>query len=370
LVDVKVSHFGQIQPICPVCRLSERGPSPLAIASVFQGDTSEITFGMIHCQYDGCRMEYPIIDGIPVIHSNVRGQIESYLLHLIAREDLPTEIESLISDAAGPGSAYDSMKQAMSSYVWDHYEDQKDGYTASEQLARGMESKHEPGSASRCLNQAFDLLQQQPEGLSLDLGCAAGGTTFTLADRMPGLVLGVDLNFSLLRVAARVLREGRVVYPMRQGGVVYKRREFSVTPQGSDRVDFWCCDALCLPFSTETFAVVSALNVLDCVSSPLKLLQEIELSLVTGGVLAVCCPYDWSPAATPVEGWLGGHSQRGHKQGDSAEILEEILTPDALPASLERLKMIESKPNVPWSVRVHSRSYAEYRAHLVLACKI
>lgn len=339
------------------------------VASVLQGDANEITFGLIHCQHDSCRMEYPIIDGIPVIHSNVRGQIDAYLLHLIAREDLPAEIESLISDAAGPGSAYDSMKQTMSSYVWDHYEDREQGSTGAVQPATSIESKHQPGSASRCLNQALDLLQHQPEGLSLDLGCAAGGTTFTLAEKMPGLVLGVDLNLSLLRVAARVLREGRVVYPMRQGGVVYERREISVMPQGGDRVDFWCCDALCLPFSAETFGVVSALNVLDCVSSPLKLLQEVELFLVSDGVLAVCCPYDWSPAATPVEGWLGGHSQRGGQQGDSAQILEAILTPDALPASLERLKMMVSRPNVPWSVRVHSRSYAEYRVHLVLAGK-
>ena len=366
---MKVSHFGQIQPICPVCRLAERAPSPLVVDRVFQGDPEEITSGIIHCQHDGCRMEYPIIDGIPVIHSNVRGQINSYLLHLVGREDLPSEIESLISDAAGPGSAYDSMKQTMSSYVWDHYENQKEGYTGSEQPAEGIESKHRPGSASRCLNQAFDLLQRQPEGLSLDLGCAAGGTTFTLADKMPGLVLGVDLNFSLLRVAARVLREGRVVYPMRQGGVVYERREFSVTPQGGDRIDFWCCDALCLPFRAGTLAAVSALNVLDCVSSPLKLLQEVELLLGTDGVLAVSCPYDWSPTATPVESWLGGHSQRGFEQGDSAKILEAILTPEALPASLERLKMIDSRPNIPWSVRVHSRSYAEYRVHLLLARK-
>ena len=186
---------------------------------------------------------------------------------------------------------------------------------------------------------------------------------------MPGLVLGVDLNFSLLRVAARVLREGRVVYPMRRGGVVYERREFSVTPQGGDRIDFWCCDALCLPFRAGTLAAVSALNVLDCVSSPLKLLQEVELLLGTDGVLAVSCPYDWSPTATPVESWLGGHSQRGFEQGDSAKILEAILTPEALPASLERLKMIDSRPNIPWSVRVHSRSYAEYRVHLLLARK-
>ena len=45
-------------------------------------------------------MEFPIIDGIPILHANVRGQVDAYLLHLIAREDLPHEIETLISDAA------------------------------------------------------------------------------------------------------------------------------------------------------------------------------------------------------------------------------------------------------------------------------
>ena len=121
--------------------------------------------------------------------------------------------------------------------------------------------------------------------------------------------------------------------------------------------------------SAESLGFVSALNELDCVPSPLSFLKEIEASLVSEGKLAACCPYDWSPAATPLEEWLGGHSQRGQNQGDSASILEALLTPGALPGSLEKLRMIDSEPDIPWSVRVHARNFAEYHAHLVVAQK-
>ena len=342
----------------------------MALSSVIKGDAREVQFGMIHCEHEGCRMEFPIIDGIPILHANVRGQVDAYLLHLIAREDLPHEVESLISDAAGPGSAYDSMKQAMSSYAWDHYEFRASERSLSEGIEGAIPAKHRPGSASRCLSQAIEKAGQIPSNtVALDVGCATGGTTFDVADKSRGLVLGVDLNFSLLRIAARVLREGRVVYPRRQGGVVYERRELPVSLAEADQVDFWCCDACCLPLGPESLGFVSALNVLDCVPSPLSFLKEIEASLVSEGKLAVCCPYDWSPAATPLEEWLGGHSQRGQNQGDSASILEALLTPGALPGSLEKLRMIDSEPDIPWSVRVHARSFAEYQAHLVVAQK-
>ena len=58
---------------------------------------------------------------------------------------------------------------------------------------------------------------------------------------------------------------------------------------------------------------------------------------ITGGDAIITTPYDWSDAATPLEQWLGGHSQRGGVQGDSAAMLRSLLTPGGHPQSVQGL---------------------------------
>ena len=59
--------------------------------------------------------------------------------------------------------------------------------------------------------------------LAIDLGCAAGRTSFDLSARHPSaLVLGLDINLALLRLA-RQAAGGHVSYPRRRIGVAYDR---------------------------------------------------------------------------------------------------------------------------------------------------
>ena len=113
-------------------------------------------------------------------------------------------------------------------------------------------------------------------GPIIDTGCSVGRSSFELARRSKDLVLGVDLNFAMLRVASEVLRHGTVRYPRRRAGLVYERREIPVSLEGSERVDFWACDAAALPFPPGTFVLALNLNVLDCVYGPRDLLVSVE----------------------------------------------------------------------------------------------
>ena len=63
----------------------------------------------------------------------------------------------------------------------------------------------------------------------MDLGCSVGGTTFELAQQTGRLVLGVDLNLAMLRLAMAALQRGVVQYPRKRTGVVYDRRRFAVS---------------------------------------------------------------------------------------------------------------------------------------------
>ena len=171
----------------------------------------------------------------------------------------------------------------------------------------------------------------------------------------------------MLKVAASVLRTGSVRYARRRGGLVYERREFEARFGGSDRVDFWVCDALALPFADGRFQAVVAMNLIDCVASPVGLLGALRRALRDGGSAWMASPYDWSTAATTVEGWIGGHSQRGEDSGSSPALLRRLLTAGAHPQSIQGLELRDEADGVDWRVRLHDRSAVAYRVHVVRA---
>ena len=120
------------------------------------------------------------------------------------------------------------------------------------------------------------------------------------------------------------------------------------------------------PPTLISFETAAALNVVDSVYSPVEVLMSLDRVLATGGRALIACPYDWSAAATAVESWMGGHSQRGADRGDSGEILQKLLTPGAHPDSVKRLRIIAEANDLPWYVRVHERGMMHYRTHAVL----
>jgi SAM-dependent methyltransferase len=319
--------------------------------------------GALHCSNDNCLREYPIVDGIPLLVSNIRQYVSDNILPIYSRRDLSGFVETMLGDCCGPNSAFDQTRQHLSSYAWDHY----GGLDPEE---KGTEPR--PGSMLRTLEIACEEARQKcplaPAGPVLDAGCSVGRGAFALADRNE-LILGVDLNFAMLRLAADVLRHGRVSYPRRRVGLVYERREFPAQFANSDNVDFWACDAAALPFAAGSFSLVVGMNILDCVSAPHELLVSVGRVLKAGGQAILTCPYDWSLAATPLEAWLGGHSQRSPLAGSPEAVLRTLLTPGAHLGSINTLRLVAEREALPWHVRLHDRSVMSYKVHLAVATR-
>ncbi|MEM9056753.1 MAG: methyltransferase domain-containing protein [Pseudomonadota bacterium] len=332
----------------------------MALATVADGDEVVVRQGSLHCTGAGCQQEYPIIDGIPVLVANVREWIADNVAQLVQRDDLHPLINSMLGDCAGPGSVFDTMRQHVSIYAWDAYADLDPGEPIVEGGAR-------PGALVRCLEAGRALTGDAPEAPVLDAGCAVGRSSFDLAAHTDGLVLGIDLHVPMLRLAQAALRDGRVRYPRRRVGLVYDERDFAVTFDGAERVDFWACDALNLPFKGATFGHAVGLNLIDCVPSPIELLHETRRCLRDGATALWSTPYDWSPAATPVQAWLGGHSQRGPDLGASEPMLRRLLTAGAHPQSVAGFELIGENAAVPWHTRLHERSIMSYAMHMVAA---
>jgi SAM-dependent methyltransferase/uncharacterized protein YbaR (Trm112 family) len=344
-------HLEALRPVCPVCRAG----APLSLAYVSKEEDGHIVEGLLRCPAPSCQREYPILDGLPLLLADLRGYVSGAIDQIAAREDLDAITESLLGDCCGPGSSFDITRQHLSTYAWDHYAD-----------LDPEEGSSDAGSVLRILARGLELAGGIPPGPVLDLGCAVGRSSFAVADG-GRLVLGVDLGYAMLRMASGVLRQGRARYPRRRVGIVYDRRDFPVSLPHTEQVDFWLCDAIDLPFQEGTFAAVVGLNVLDCVTDPHGLLASLPRLLRPGGKAILSTPYDWSPRATPLGSWIGGHSQRGENAGASEPVLRALLTPGAHPAAIDGLRIIAEETSVPWRVRMHERSSVEYRVDLVVA---
>ena len=354
-------HFETFAPICPVCARRTGAHHRLILAIIRAETNGDIQDGILHCANPDCRHEYPVLDGIPVIVPDLARYVSDHAIEILMRDDIDPVMETLLGDAIGPDSWFDSLRQIQSTYGWDSY--------------GGLDPDPGPGTpGAACLERLLALAgpdrpgggtQTAAPGRVLDLGCAAGGTSFTLAAHRPdALVLGLDLNLGLLRMARRAAA-GEISYPRRRIGLVYDRRRFSAALPGADRVDFWAADALALPLPPGCAGLVAALNLLDCVPDPAGLLAALCSLLRPGGRMLLATPFDWSTRATPPQAWIGGHSQRGPHDGDAEALLRSLLTEGAHPRSVAGMALLGEQAAYPWRTRLHARSTVDYTVHLM-----
>ena len=357
---MRLRHFETFRPSCPLCHRDHRVHIPLGLQTIVRREGDLIIEGMLLCPSKACQREYPIVDGIPLLIAGLRSYVTEQLYALTSRDDLSETLESALGDCAGPGSPMDLLRYQVSAYAWDHYALEDPDEPAAEPR---------PGSIRRLLDTGLSLAAPWGRGPAIDLGCSVGGGTFVLAERTDDLVLGIDMSYGMLRLASSVLRRGEVQYARRGGGLVYHRRRFPYRPERAENVDFWACDALYPPFAEGAMGLVVALNVIDCVAAPRELLVTIARLLGAQGRAIVTSPYDWSTAATSVDGWLGGHSQRGPDGGSSERIVRALLTKGGHPASVDGLRLCGEQRQVPWNVRLHDRAVMSYQVDVLVAEK-
>ncbi|WP_177420344.1 hypothetical protein [endosymbiont of Lamellibrachia barhami] len=112
----------------------------------------QIIEGVIHCSNPACQLEYPIIDGIPIIVPNIRQYLADNLFYLTLRSDLSPTVTSMLGDAAGPGTPFDSNRQYLSTYTWDAYGE----YDPEEPEPQpGVSPGASPGGAQGVLDQTL-----------------------------------------------------------------------------------------------------------------------------------------------------------------------------------------------------------------------
>lgn len=346
-----IDHFERLTPICPTCRRGGVDAS-LHLSTVEVEHGGDVDAGILSCT--ACGTEYPILDGIPVLVPDLARYVQDNLFYLLARHELPPAVTGVIGDAAGPGIAFDAIRQHLSTYAWDHWGDQDPA-----EMSGGAGNGDGPAAVARALALGLDLLGPDlADGPVLDFGCGAGRSVAELASRTGRPVLGVDLSVPLARFARRALFERRITYDRRRVGLAYDRRRFDIAtgwPAGA--ADVWLCDILALPFRAKTFALVTGLNVLDCLTDPAAGIGAVADVLKLGGGAVLCTPFDWSGNVTPQSAWLGGRT-RGESHAEAA--LAHLMAKDG---TWQNIRTGE----VAWHVRLHDRARVSYSAHLAVA---
>jgi SAM-dependent methyltransferase/uncharacterized protein YbaR (Trm112 family) len=328
-------HFDQLAPVCPACG----GKWPLRIGEVARLEAEEILEAALLCTNPHCQREHPVIDGIPVVLADANSWFASQGASVLRREDFSDFLETILGDLAGAGSTYDRERGNLGIYAHAHWA---------------------PGGATYLpvFDAGMSLLATPPAGVWLDAGCSLGRGVFELVRRGASLAVGVDLNFAMLRLARRIVTRGKVDYWRRRVGIAFDRLQAPL-PGEVDfrRMSFWCADVAAIPFPEGRFAGGQAVNLLDCVASPLDLIRELARVTAKEGEVILSTPFDWAAGASPAAVWIGGHTQRYAPEGGSSLAM--------LRHYLERMelgfRLAGERDGVLWRLETNERSVTEYR---------
>lgn len=316
-----VSLLRKAQPRCPTCR---------ATGLVLANTPSEtINEGILLCQ--SCSSQFPILAGTPILAPDPARWLTENLHLVMARKIEDVATDALVGRLLGPETYFNIIRQQQASYAYDHYGD------------RLTEADAPTGTIRNILADALTRLPYLPNGIALDLGCAVGRTTFDIAAALGRPSIGIDLNWGLLALARQVRDHNIVDIPLRRSGHHYESHRIAGDFPSATNVDFWIADAISLPIADSSVAFVSAMNIVDCVPEPARLLREIHRVLAVGGRALIVTPLDWAPHATPPAQWVGG-----------ADALASLIEAEGLSISF--------RADAPWSLRLHDRALMQYSA--------
>lgn len=320
---------------CPRCR--QRGvAASLQPAQVLQASGGFVLEGFFGCS--SCPAHYPIVAGVPIILREAAAWWHDCRDPLCQPACASPELRRYFAGLTAASAEQQAQERLLGSYLDSHYGSTPappplpDPAVYWERLA-GLAADPAPGQA-------------------LELGCATGRYTFELA-RLSELAIGIDLNFALVAAAARIQREQAISFPPRPDSPY-------PAPQN---VLFMVADALDPPFQAGAFSRIAALNLLDNVTQPLLLLQQLDALLAGGGHLILASPYAWRADICPPEQWLES------AELDAAGTLRQLLTGRLLPELGLDYALAREQPAVPWVLRQHERAWQLFLVDLLSARK-
>ncbi|MDY0187092.1 MAG: methyltransferase domain-containing protein [Syntrophus sp. (in: bacteria)] len=304
--------------ICPHCLPEEYALS----ADILQESDGDIETGTLKCPH--CAARFPITEGVALL------------------DPFGTDEQQMAANK------YET-DEVVSSYLWSHY---------GELLGDDQASQAYSVWAAKIKAQ---------EGIALDAGAAVGRYAFETTVCCD-FVIGVDTSRAFIRTARHLMRERRLVVPLKDEGLL--RREVTVClPETwrSDKVEFLVANALALPFRKKTFSLFSSLNLVDKVPSPMGHLREMNrVTRDRNAQFLLSDPFSWSTDVAPVEEWLGGKLE-GRYAGRGLANISALLSDSR--GELVPAWQVSVPGEVWWKIRTHSNHYELIRSRYIHACR-
>lgn len=193
---------------------------------------------------------------------------------------------------------------------------------------------------ARCVSELLGPMSR--DSRALDVGCAAGRSTFELA-RYAVSVTGIDFSSRFITAARKLKTDGQYATTFAIEGDLTAPFTAAVPP-GVDRtrVSFETDDAMDLRGDLGSFDTVLAANLICRLPEPRRFLDRLPQLVKLGGQLLLTTPFTWLEEFTPRSHWLGGAGQR------SFDALKEILSPHF---------ELQVTKDLPFLIREHERKF-------------
>ena len=172
----------------------------------------------------------------------------------------------------------------------------------------------------------------------LDLGCAVGRSTFSLAQAFEN-ALGIDFSQAFVDAAESLRDDRRRTLSIKEEGAI--ARDVVIYPPKGEPV-FEKGDACALEEDLIEFDAVLMANLICRLQDPRACLDRLAQLILPGGVLVITTPNTWLEEFTPKERWI--------PQGDQTTL--EGLT-DVLDPAFELLETLD----LPFLIREHARKF-------------
>jgi 5-histidylcysteine sulfoxide synthase/putative 4-mercaptohistidine N1-methyltranferase len=210
-----------------------------------------------------------------------------------------------------------------------------------------------PNFQVACIEEVAKHLDGRRTGRALDIGCAAGRSSFELAKRYDH-VDALDFSVRLIEAPSSLQKSGIQRYVCADEGELNLYREidlkdFDGYQEVKDRIAFMQGDACNLVDKFCDYDLVFAGNLLDRLYDPEKFLNLIKDRICEGGLLVIASPYTWCEEYTPRDKWLGGFKAQTGESFTTLEGVEQILQPE--------FKLVGTPVDIPFVFRETSRKF-------------
>ncbi len=189
-----------------------------------------------------------------------------------------------------------------------------------------------PNFPVACVQETLKFLDTAMTHRALDIGCAAGRSSFELAKTFDH-VDAVDFSAQIIEAPTNLQKAGSQRYVIADEGelVVYKTAQLSNFNGYDDvksKIRFTQGDACNLTARLTGYDLVFAGNLLDRLYDPARFLHIIQDRIREHGLLILISPYRWKEAFTPRDQWLGGYKSNTGESYTTLDGIADALQPD------------------------------------------